>query len=194
MRIGVLGGTFDPIHLAHLALAEEAREEAALQQVLFVPAGLPPHKRPQEVLAAGHRLEMVRLALAACPHFHVRELELDREGFSYTLDTVEALAREFAPRGELFLIVGADQVLELENWKDPRSLVEACTLLIAPRPGFELGELPAWVAGRARLLTTTRLAISSREIRERVRAGRSIRFLVPDPVRAYIEDHRLYRA
>lgn len=194
MRIGVLGGTFDPIHLAHLVMAEEAREEANLQQVLFVPAGSPPHKDPHDILAGRHRLEMVRLAVEGHPRFHARGIELDRQGLSYTLDTIKALGREFGPRSELFLIVGADQVVELEKWKEPRTLLEACTLLICPRPGFDLGTLPAWVAGRARMMATTRLEISSSQVRERLREGRSARYLVPDPVLRYIEDHGLYRA
>jgi nicotinate-nucleotide adenylyltransferase len=192
-RIGVLGGTFNPIHIAHLAVAEELCEEADLREVIFVPARCPPHKDGDIIPDGRLRLEMVELAVRDNPRFRVSDLELRRDGPSYTVDTVAALSRELGPECEICLIMGADSLREIASWKEPERILRTCTLLVGTRPGVELGEIPQLLAARTRVVPVTELAVSSREIRARVRQGRSVRYLVPDPVREYIQSRGLYR-
>jgi nicotinate-nucleotide adenylyltransferase len=188
-----MGGTFDPPHLGHLVVAEQVREEAELDEVIFVPARIPPHKTGEGMLDAELRRELVEIAVRGNPRFRVSDVELRREGPSYTIDTVDALRRERGPGTDLFLIVGADNVHELGSWKDPAALLEKCTLLVATRPGFDVAELPSWISQRARVVAVAGIAISSREIRDRLRNGRTVRYLVPDAVLDVIENRSLYR-
>lgn len=212
MKLGILGGTFDPIHLAHLRLCEELREALALDRVLLIPAGDPPLKRAG-VTAAPHRLEMVRRAIASNPALEADDLELRRCGPSYTVDTLAAL-RARHPGAELWFLLGADALADLESWHQPARLLELANFAVATRPGYvrPLRELlpralatpfrDASLGGRPGLLhangnelravSSTPLEISAREIRRRAAAGESIRYLVPDDVREYITKHRLY--
>ncbi|HXG27094.1 MAG TPA: nicotinate-nucleotide adenylyltransferase [Candidatus Binatia bacterium] len=197
-RIGVLGGTFDPIHIAHLAVAEEARDALGLERVLFVPAGRPPFKLDDPVTAVEHRVAMVAAAIADNPAFELSTIEVDRAGPSYTSDTLEALARAF-PGAVLFLIVSVETLAELPSWHEPERLVAAARVAVAPREGYAAPD-PAWLAGaipgrelRVDYLEGPRLELSSTALRTRVAAGRSIRYLVPPPVEAYIQEHELYR-
>jgi nicotinate-nucleotide adenylyltransferase len=195
---GVFGGTFDPVHLAHLALAEAAREAADLERVLFVPAAVPPHKVGVAITAAADRLAMVELAIAGNPAFAVSRLELARPGPSYTVDTLRELAADPAT-GDLWLILSAETFLQLPRWRDPDRIVALAGLIVAPRDGFpeagpaflreHFGETPV----RARFLEGPRLRISASELRTRAAKGHSLRYLVPDAVAAYIGDHALYR-
>ena len=196
--IGVMGGTFDPIHIGHLAIAEEAREALQLDRVVFVPAGVPPHKPSGSVTPVEHRLAMVEAAVFDNPDFEVSTIEIDRPGPSYTVDTVEALAREH-PGTLLHLILSAETFAELPTWHEPDRLFEAARVAVVPREGYPPPD-PAWLAtafpgreGRVDYLESPRLGLSSTAIRARVAAGRSIRYLVPDIVEAYIADNRLYR-
>lgn len=196
-RLGVLGGTFDPIHIGHLAAGEEARQALGLDRVLFVPAGDPPHK-PASVTAAEDRLAMVELAIAGNEAFEASRIELDRPGPSFTVDTVTELARA-EPQVELTLILSAESFLGLPSWREPARLLELSRVAIVPRGGLGPPD-DAWVAERfpgtrARItrLGAPRLRISATEIRERVRSARSVRYLVPDAVIGYIGDHGLYR-
>jgi nicotinate-nucleotide adenylyltransferase len=193
-RIGILGGTFNPIHLAHLAVGEEVREQCDLDRVIFVPAGQPPHREGEVIPEGAVRLEMVELSIRDNRHFRASSLELSRPGPSYTVETVRELRKELGSGEELFLIVGADNILEFDSWKNPDLLLDACTVLVATRPGYDLDELPPRMVDRVRVVPVTSLAISSAEIRHRVRAGRSIRYLVPDGVLRVIEARGLYRA
>ena len=200
--LGVFGGTFDPIHLAHLAVAQEAAETLGLERVLFVPAGQPPHKPDREITPAGHRLAMVELAVAGNERFAVERLELERPGPSYTVDTLEALRAgrpgSDAP-AELSLILSADAFLGLMTWREPRRILQLARVVVAPRDGYpEAG--PAFLAShlpdladRATFLDGPRLRLSASELRARAAAGRSLRYLVPDAVAAYIGDHGLYQ-
>ncbi|MEX0684096.1 MAG: nicotinate-nucleotide adenylyltransferase [Dehalococcoidia bacterium] len=196
MRLGVLGGTFDPVHLGHLVLAETARAELALDRVVFVPTGYSWRKAGREMLPAEQRCEMVRLAIAGDPHFELSTLEVDREGPSYSEVTLEALAEE-NPGAQLFFILGRDALADLPNWHAPERIVELATLAVATRvkegataaPEAALGDLRAHIVW----LEMPAIAISATGIRERVRAGRSIRYLVPDAVAEYIAAHGLYR-
>lgn len=203
--LGVFGGTFDPIHVAHLAVAQEAVEALGLERVLFVPAGQPPHKPGQVITAAAHRLAMVQLAIAGNDRFAVDRLELDREGPSYTVDTLEALvarrATASAPGREqtLTLILSAEAFLGLPSWNDPNRVLDLARVAVAPRDGYP-GADAAFLAqhfpdhiDRVVFLDGPRLRLSATELRERAAAGHSLRYLVPDAVAAYIDDHDLYR-
>ena len=206
--LGVFGGTFDPIHVAHLAVAQEALETLGLERVLFVPAGRPPHKPGQPITSGAHRLAMVELAIAGNDRFAVDRLELDREGPSYTVDTLEALggtrealgavAGHGAP-SDLTLILSAEAFLGLPTWNEPRRVLDLARVAVAPRDGYE-GADARFVAEhfpdqveRVVFLDGPRLRLSASELRDRAAAGRSLRYLVLDAVAAYIDDHALYR-
>jgi nicotinate-nucleotide adenylyltransferase len=203
--LGVLGGTFDPIHVAHLALAQEAAESLGLERVLFVPAGSPPHKPGVAITPGAHRLAMVELAIAGNDRFDVSRIELNRDGPSYTVDTLEALtsARRLeggSVGGEITLILSADAFLGLRSWHEPRRVLELARLAVAPRDGYpEAGpdflatHFPG-LADRAIFLDGPRIRLSASALRARAADGRSLRYLVPDAVVAYIGDHGLYRS
>lgn len=192
--IGLLGGTFDPIHLGHLVLAEVARETFGLEKVIFMPAGQPPHK-PRAMAAAGDRLRMVEMAIAGNPYFAVSTLEIERPGPSYTVDTVTALRRS-APEADWHLIIGSDVLEEIPTWHEYEQLLGLVRVLAAARPGTEL-VLPPILAGwsaKIAFFYPPAIAISSTAIRERARQGLSLRYLVPERVAAYILEKGLYRA
>lgn len=201
--LGVLGGTFDPVHVAHLALAQEAAESLGLERILFVPAGSPPHKPGVAVTPGPDRLAMVRLAIAGNDRFEASPIELDREGPSYTVDTLEALAAVRGspdPAGDIVLILSADAFVGLPTWHEPRRVLELARLAVAPRDGYpEAGpEFLATrfpdMADRVVFLDGPRIRLSASVLRDRAAAGRSLRYLVPDAVAAYIGDHDLYRS
>jgi nicotinate-nucleotide adenylyltransferase len=198
VRLGVLGGTFDPPHVGHLILAEEARTRLQLEKVLFAPAGDPWRKAGQEVTPVEHRLAMVRLLLASDPDFEVSTLEVEREGPSYTVDTLEALHQQYGPGLELYLILGEDALHDLPNWKEPARIISLAWLAVAPRPaerGWAMAGLEAAVPGlseRIVALPMPIIDISSTALRERARAGLSLRHLVPLAVEEYIRRHGLY--
>lgn len=187
-----MGGTFDPVHIGHLVCAEEARWQFDLDEVVFVPAGNPWQKR--EVTAAEDRYLLTMLATAGNPHFSVSRIEIDRRGPTYTLETLRTL-REFHGDGpELFFITGADAVLEILTWKEPEALLEAATFIAATRPGYDLGKLElGGFGGRVSVMEIPALAISSTDIRQRVRRGRPIQYLVPPQVASCIATRGLYR-
>jgi nicotinate-nucleotide adenylyltransferase len=192
--VGLFGGTFDPIHIGHLIVAEEAREQAALDKVVFVPCGNPPHKRSDSVSAGAIRLEMTRLATRGNPGFEVSEFELSRDEASFTVETVRHFGRELGKAAELFLIVGADSLLEMSAWKDPAKLLSECRPIVVSRPGFDLDRVEPWLRDRALMVENVWVSVSSTDIRARAAGGRSIRYLVPPPVLSYIVDNRLYIA
>ena len=201
MRIGVFGGSFDPVHLGHLIMAEACREQASLEQVLFVPAARPPHKQNQSQTPFHLRVEMLALAIAGNPAFHIDELEKDRPGPSFTADTLDLL-HEREPSAQLCLILGADSVVDLHLWYDPRRIIERATLLVVGRPGSQLPtpdalmqslKLPAEVPLRVQAIECPLVEIASRDLRQRLAEGRSVRYQVPRSVEAYIAQHELYR-
>jgi len=198
-RIGVLGGTFDPVHYAHLAIAEHAREELALERVVFVPAGRTVHKDVNAVSQADHRAGMLALALAGNPSFELDRLEIERDGPSYTVDTLTEL-RARLPDRELFFILSAQALRELPAWREPLRILEMARLAVVPRLGYQLPDRP-WLeaqfpgrADRFRVLSARALGHSASDIRARVAAGKSIRYLVPDTVDTYIRQHGLYKS
>jgi len=202
VRAGILGGSFDPVHNGHLHIARACVTRLALDRLLFMPARIPPHKMGRAMTDAGHRLAMIRLAIADEPRLEVSTLELDREGTTYTVDTIHALLdRDDAP-DELFFIVGADQALELPTWRTIDELARLCTLVPVPRAGISLdrlddlaGRLPDDVLARlkAAALEVPPVDISSTRIRDLVRARQPIDTLVPPDVARYIAEHELYR-
>lgn len=192
MRIGLFGGTFDPLHLGHLIVAEEAREKLKLDGVVFVPSGVPPHKNRGDVSDAEARLEMTRLGVEGNESFVVSDFEARRESTSFTIETVAHFKRTIGNDAELFLIVGADSILEISTWKEPRKLVSECSPVVVSRPGFDLAGLEPWIRDRVTILDTVQVGISSTDIRERVAGGRSIRYLVSPQVAAYIFKNGLY--
>lgn len=193
LRVGIFGGTFDPIHLGHLIVAEQARGQLGLDRVVFVPARVPPHKRGASA-AAEHRFRMTCLAVEDNPGFTVSDLELRREGPSYTVDTLRALRAEESGDARHYLLLGADSARDLEQWKDVDTLLEDSTVVVLGRPGVEQDDLPPRVGTRATFLSTPLLGISSTEIRRLVREGGTVRYLVPVPVEDYIRSEGLYRS
>ena len=190
MKLGLLGGMFDPIHLGHLRAAEIVRESLGLDEVIFVPAGVPPH-RGRPAAAGLDRYAMVALATSTQRAFLPSDVELAREGPSYTVETVAQL-RARHPQAEVFLIVGSDNLPMIAEWREPERLLEMCTVAVVERPGSAPAPAGKVPPARLRRVEGTTLPIASRDLRERIRAGRSVRHLVPDGVADYIEKRGLY--
>jgi nicotinate-nucleotide adenylyltransferase len=225
VRLGVMGGTFNPIHYGHLAVANEVREACALDTIIFVPAAVPPHKDLAEIIDPRHRLMMTLLATLSHPQFVVSSVEIDRPGASYTVDTVVQLKRMYQEPEAIYFIVGIDAFLEIASWWQPDVLLQSCHTIVTSRPRYNLHELarntlrqvsathprltfeplagkePHDCSGfqvcdtpyQVYLQEVSGLDISSTDIRHRVRIGRSIRYLLPDSVDAYIRKYQLYR-
>ena len=200
MRIGILGGTFDPIHLGHLLIAEESRISLGLDQMLFVPAGRPWLKEGQPLTDARHRVRMVELAIASNPHFQVCRNEVDRPGLTYTVDTLEELRSELPAGTELYFILGLDAFETFHRWKEPERILELCRLVVVSRPGYADEERDQLLAryrqhgDRICLLPVHSVDFSATEIRRRAAAGISFRYQVHEAVEAYILEQGLYGA
>ena len=202
MRLGVMGGTFDPIHIGHLVTAEEARFQFGLEKVIFIPSAHPPHKTGDLQSPAEDRMRMIQLAIEGNPANGVSDMEIMRQGLSYTIDTLRELHRIHGAETELYFITGADAILEILTWKDPEELLAEGWFIAATRPGYPLSKLSEILpefnsAGekamkRVCAMEIPALAISSTDIRERVAEGRPFRYLVPETVWAYIKNRGLY--
>ena len=198
MNIGVLGGTFDPIHNGHIIVAEAVRDRLNLAEILFVPAGQPWLKEGSTILAAEHRVQMVRLAIAGKPYFKLSTVEIERAGPSYTVDTLTELQAQIGAGAELFFILGWDSLAQFPQWREPSRLIKTCRLVAVPRPGHplpDLNSLEASVPGLSQklvVLDKPEVDVSATEIRNRVDQGLSIGHLVPESVDKYIRQHRLY--
>jgi len=190
MRLGLFGGRFDPPHIGHLLAAQGALEALDLGELWFVPAQTPPHK--PAAASPQHRLQMLRLATEGNPHFRVSDLELERPGPSYTFDTVAGV-RAQDPERELFFITGLDAYAEIANWHRARELVEAVNMVAVARPGYNLEALAPFFRQRVQVLPARLCDVSSTEIRTRLASNRTVRYLVPDPVGVYLDEHALYR-
>ncbi len=197
LRLGILGGTFDPIHLGHLIIAEEARVRLKLDGVLFIPAKAPPHKAYGAHATAEERLRMVQLAIADNPYFGLSCLELEREGPSFTLDTLGAIRAHYGQQATLFFILGSDSLGSLKSWHRPQEIIRLARLVAISRPGYPVDlrmldqDLPG-ISQVTDILTTIELGISSTDLRDRVRCGLSIKYQVPAAVEVYIREHKLY--
>jgi len=203
MRLGLFGGSFDPIHLGHLLVAEEARDALRLDRVLFVPASRPPHKPGRALTPYTDRTRMVRLALRGNPGFELAELERDAARPSYTVETLRRLRAAPEPIDDLWLLLGGDSLEEIDTWREPEEIARLARLAVYPRPGWKAGfaaaasPVPSHAArwaeeGRLRFLDGPPIDLSATAIRERAAAGRSLRFLVPEPVRRFIVERGLY--
>lgn len=197
-RIGVIGGTFDPIHYGHLAAAEEARVRVNLEKVLFAVAGLPPHKLDEEVTPVEHRLAMVQLGIFSNPDFELSRVDVDRSGPSYTVDTISILQEQWGQGTEMFFILGIDSLVEVPTWHQPERLIQLCHLVAVARPGFEvdmrqLEDSVPGISSRVEIIGMPEVDISSSDLQRRVREGLPIRYQVPEDVERYIREHRLYQ-
>ncbi len=198
MNIGLLGGTFDPIHNGHIAIAETARKRVGLDEIIFMPAAQTPLKDNNRISAAEHRIEMVRLAIAGKPYFRLSTIEMNRAGPSYTVDTISGLRNVTGDENEIFFIIGCDSLAGFPRWKDPERLIQVCRLVAVPRPGCAIPDtdtLEKEVPGISKnviILDEPLIDISATEIRERVAKGLSISNLVPGLVEEYIRQHKLY--
>jgi len=193
LKLGIFGGTFNPIHSGHLLIAQDASEAFGLSRVMFIPSAVPPHKRVKDLADGRHRLAMVRRAIRGNPRFESSDIELRRGNVSYTIDTVNALRRRH-PRARMFLLIGSDSLNEFHTWRSAAQLTRRCRVIAVLRPGekrfrFARRRLPHL---RPLTLRAHPFDVSSTEIRARVRAGKSIRYLVPESVRSYIARHKLY--
>ncbi len=196
-RIGIMGGTFDPVHYGHLVTAEEAYHSFRLDRVVFVPSGHPPHKLDKVITSPAHRYMMTVLATMNNPHFEVSSVEIDRPGPSYAVDTVAAFRQKYPHDTALYFITGADAILEMLGWKDSATLLRMCDFVAATRPGYsiadgKIAEVFGEHASRVHFFEVPALAISSTDIRARVRDGRPVRYLLPDIVISYVERAGLY--
>jgi nicotinate-nucleotide adenylyltransferase len=197
-RLGIMGGTFDPIHNGHLVAAEQALGDLDLDMVLFMPAGSPAFKQDRDVTSAEDRFSMTLLATAENPNFVATRLEIEREGVTYTVDTLEELRRHYPPNVKFYFITGADAIIDIVTWHDAKRISELATLVGATRPGYDLGRARKAIADSGidfdvRYLAVPALAISSSALRDRCRKGQSLRYLTPPTVIGYIEKHNLYR-
>lgn len=194
LRIGIMGGTFDPIHYGHLVTAEEALVQFNLDRVVFMPTGHPVRKTHRTVTPAEHRYLMTVIATASNPDFEVSRLEVDRPGATYTVDTMLQLRDIHGPQAELYFITGADAVWEILTWKDSDRLAGVCTFIAATRPGYDLSRFSAEDASRMHIefMEVPALAISSTDIRERIAERRPVRYLLPEAVATYIAKNDLY--
>lgn len=198
MRVGILGGTFDPVHTGHIRVAEEVMSRLGLGKVIFVPAGQPWLKAGGPIAPAKHRVQMVRLAIAGRPGFELSLVEIERPGPSYTIDTIQDLRAQLGEEVELFFILGCDNLAQLHKWKDAVRLISLCRLVAVPRPGCEMPELKKLeealpgISASVIALDKPEIDISATEIRKRAEHGLSVRGLVPDAVADYIRQHKLY--
>jgi len=188
MKIGILGGTFNPIHIGHLILADEAREKLGLDKVIFVPTYLPPHKENGDIISAKHRLAMIKQAIRENCFFSVSDIEIRRKGRSYTIDTVKAFNKKY-PKDELYYITGSDLLKYLKEWKDLDDILKIVKFVVATRPGYPLEKIPSYI----RRVSIRAVDVSAFEIRQCIKEEKSFRYLVPDAVFEYITKKRLYR-
>jgi nicotinate-nucleotide adenylyltransferase len=188
MKIGILGGTFNPIHIGHLILAEEAREKLGLEKIIFVPTYLPPHKDNSHIACAVKRLAMIKLAIKGNRNFSVSDTEIKRDGKSYTIDTIRNFKKIY-PDDELFFIIGSDLLNYLDEWKDLDEIIKMVKFIVVTRPGYALEKIPSYIS----TVAINAVDISGFEIRRRVKENLSLRYLVPEAVHRYIIRNKLYR-
>ena len=199
IKYGIMGGTFDPIHIGHLVLAEEVRNKLNLDKIIFIPSGNPPHKNSKNVTKSIHRYEMTLLATISNPNFEISSVEIDKTGKTYTVDTIKDLRQKCKTNAEFYFITGADSILDLPNWKNVNELLHLCKFVAATRPGFKLKKMEEKIKELEELhnkniytIIVTALQISSTDIRNRIREGNSVKYLLPETVEDYIYKNKLY--
>jgi nicotinate-nucleotide adenylyltransferase len=200
MKIGILGGTFDPVHIGHLIVAEEARYQLGLAKIIFLPAGKPYFKKDRLVSETGHRLEMIKRGIKDNPLFEVSDLELVRTGPTYSVDSIVALKKELGDGAELYFLIGLDALADIHKWKYPAELIGMCQIVGLTRPGYadlDWSEIEKKIAGasqKIKVIEVSQIGVSSSDIRMMVQNGISVRYLVPDAVVRYIEEKGLYKS
>jgi nicotinate-nucleotide adenylyltransferase len=192
MRLGILGGSFDPVHFGHLRIAEEVRENLSLEKVLFIPAPYPPHKGLAQISSLSHRLRMVELAIMGNPGFELSRIEEQREGPSFTIETVREVKLLFGSDAEVYFIAGSDSAHDMFSWKDPFAILSEARVVVVPRPGFDIESVHPDIGKRITIVEMGTLEISATDIRRRVSRGKSVRYLTPAAVIDYIEENGLY--
>ena len=190
-KLGILGGTFDPVHTGHLVLAEQLRENSQLERVIFIPSASPPHKTEHQLSSAIHRLEMTKLAANGNSHFSVSDIELKREGLSYTVETLRKL-KELYKESEIYFLTGSDVLDEITTWKEPDEIYRLAKIVIGIRPGFDKFDPEDYFAKKSIITRITGVDVSSTRIREKVAKGESIKYLVPSQIEEYIKRKHLY--
>jgi len=198
-KIGIMGGTFDPVHIGHLIIAEESRVNFDLDKIIFVPTGEPPHKNLKNVTSAKHRYEMTLLSIMHNPYFYISDIEIKREGLTYTIDTIRYFKKRY-PKSEIFFIIGADSLINIDKWKNSEELLRESKFIVAKRVGIEyslleerINEINDKYSKIVFSVTTPYIDISSTDIRKRVKNGENIKYYLPLDVEAYIKKNRLYR-
>ena len=191
MRIGLLGGTFNPIHFGHLGLAEECRKKADLKKIIFIPSSIPPHKE-QKIAGAEHRYNMVKRATRGNKDLIVSRVELDRKEISFTYKTIQYFKKKYT-KSQVYFILGIDSVLEIHKWKKKNKILEFCPFIVATRPGYQIQEIPFAIRKIVKIIKIPKINISSSMIREKIKTGESIKNLVPLSVEKYINKHKLYQ-
>ena len=192
-KIAVMGGTFDPIHMGHLLVAEIVRADAGMDRVLFIPAGEPPHKQDHQILSGEDRFRMTELAIQDHPYFDVSRMEIDRPGRTFTYETLQMLDDQNDGSKEYYYILGADAFAYVPHWREVQKVIRQTSFLVVRRPGHEITVPPEIEGIRYQIVEAALMDISSTMIRTRIREGKSIRYMVPDNVRLYIEEKGLYR-
>jgi len=200
LRYAIMGGTFDPIHFGHLAAAEAVKEELHCDKIIFIPSGNPPHKKKRELSDTIHRYTMTVMAVNSNPNFEVSNIEISRNGYTYTLDTVKQLLDFYSDNVELLFITGADAILEVETWYKVEELLKLCSFVAVTRPGYDISKLEQKLEyleskynSSLYSIDVPGLNISSTDIRKRVKEGRSIKYLVPESIEQYIYKNKLYK-
>lgn len=188
MKIGILGGTFNPIHIGHLILAEEVREKLKLDRVIFIPTYLPPHKDSVNIAPASSRIAMVKLAIKGNKYFLVSDIEIKRDGKSYTIETIKEFKKIY-PQDELYFIIGSDLLNYLDDWKDLSEITQVVKFIVATRPGYPLEKIPSYIS----TVAIRAVDVSGYQIRKTIKENKSFRYLVPDRVFRYISRNRLYK-
>jgi len=200
MKVGILGGTFDPIHTGHLIIADEARYQLSLEKVVFLPAGKPYFKNDRIVSTKNHRLEMMKLGIKDNPRFEVSEIELEREGPTYSIDSLTMFKKELGGDVELYFLIGLDALSDMYKWKHPAKLIDMCQVIGLTRAGFsdfDWSKIERKISGasqKIKIIEVSQIKVSSTDVRMMVNSDISIRYLVPDAVIKYIEEHKLYKS
>ncbi|MDO9464183.1 MAG: nicotinate-nucleotide adenylyltransferase [bacterium] len=193
MRIGIMGGTFNPIHYGHLVSASEVCSKFKLDKVIFVPSSINPLKNTSNLVGAHHRLKMIKLAIADNPRFEDSDIEIKRGGASYTIDTIKTFVKKYGKDVNIYFIIGTDAFLEINSWASPDALLRMCKFIVTTRPGYDIKEAKLVFKKYIEIMKITYLKISSSDIRERIKSGTPIRYLLPKKVEDYIQKHELYK-